>query len=263
MTELKKKLFQAYYFLFHRITARHTKGYGVHSPFLFHFVRFVLMENWPFYSFGLIEQRRSELLKSKMIIDKRDFGTSKSRMVKVSSIAAKSLSSAKTGKMLFRIINTYHYKNVLELGTSLGITTAYMASVGKELNCVTLEGCPETASIAQTTFRQLGLDNIKTVTGDITHTLPGVVKDMGKIDFVYMDANHTYDAVLSYFEQIADYLSNNAIVVVDDIDWSCEMNKAWRLLFESEKVKVAIELNRCGILMLNRDLTKARYRIRY
>lgn len=247
----------------HQLKARHSKGYGVHSPYLFHFVRFLMMEKHPYHVFGSIEKQRRLLRKSDEVIYKTDLGTGKSRRLRVQKMAASSLSSCRMGQLLFRITEAYQFRNVLELGTSLGITTAYLASANAGVKCFTMEGCPETARKASVVFKNLGLTNIKIIDGDISQTLSPVLDELQSVDLVFIDANHTYEAVCGYYKQIEPFLSQNAIVVVDDIYWSPEMTAAWKVLTKSAKVTAAFDLYRAGILFFKPELNKMVYKLRF
>ena len=114
-----------YKYIKHFFLAINTGGFGVHSPFLFQFTRFVLFEKKPFYIFTEIEQLRKQLKNDKRVLDITDFGTGNNRHTTVAAIATHSLKSARQGQLLFRIANYFKVSSVLELGTSLGITTSY------------------------------------------------------------------------------------------------------------------------------------------
>ena len=106
-----------YNYILHFLTARNTKGYGVHSPFLFQLVRFVIYDKSPYYIFPEIEKLRQNLKKDKRILHVEDFGTSKSRGRKLSEICTHSLKQAKYAQLLYRIVNFNKAQNVTELGT--------------------------------------------------------------------------------------------------------------------------------------------------
>lgn len=250
-------------FLRHFFTARHTKGYGVHSPYLFNFVRFVIRERNKYYLYDDIEKLRSQLLTDSRQIEVTDFGTGYNRSRKVSDIAAHSLLPAKHAQLLFRMVKHFKPVTILELGTSLGLSTAYMASNSSNCRCISLEGCPQTASIARENFSKLQLKNITIVEGDIDKTLLPVLAELNKLDFVFIDANHTSRALIMYFEACVRYVDRNTVMVFDDIHWSDDMEIAWNAIKKHEKVKSTIDLFRLGIVFFNTDLNKKDYKIRY
>lgn len=252
-----------YKYLLHYLTARNTGGFGVHSPFLFQFTRFVLFEKHVYYNFKSIEKIRNTLKNDIRVLELTDFGTGINRNVTVASIASKSLKSAKYGQLLFRMVRYFKASNILELGTSLGITTSYLASSAAKIKCVTLEGCPQIAAIAQENFEKLDIKNIEIVVGDIDETLTDVLQKFERIDFIFIDANHQCDAVLHYFEMCIVKLSNDSILIIDDIYWSKDMEKAWNMIKNHPSVTSTIDLFQLGIVFFNRDLHKKHYKMRY
>ncbi len=61
--------------------------------------------------------------------------------------------------MLALLTNQSGTKTILELGTHFGLSTSYLASLNKKVHIYTIEGCPETAAIAEETFIQLKLND--------------------------------------------------------------------------------------------------------
>jgi len=258
-----KRLRLLYKYIIHFFTARNTRGHGVHSPFVFHYINFVLANKESYYVFPQIESLRQNLMKDKRSIDITDFGTGKDRSREVSDIALYSLKSTKYGQLLFRTVNYFKSKNVLELGTSFGITTSYLASSAKDIQCISLEGCPQTAKIAQESFRKLGLENIKIEVGAIDDTLPRVLSEFEKLDLVFFDANHRSDSLLNYFNQCLFKITENSVMIIDDIYWSADMELAWAKVKSHPKVMSTIDLFQIGIVFFNPDLHKKHYKMHY
>jgi len=252
-----------YYFLFHFLTARNTGGFGIHSPYLFDFVRYVINEKNVYYVYADIENKRTKLLNNNALIHKTDFGTGESKTIKISEIAATSLCSSRKGRLLCQTVNYLKLNNILELGTSLGISTAYIAALSKSRKCITLEGCENTAQIAREVFSELKLTNIELITGDIDQTLNEALTKLSNVDFVYMDANHTFEATMRYFNLIVPFLNKNAVVILDDIYWSKEMKLAWEQIKIHPGVRSSFDLYQLGIAFFNPDLHKKNYKLRY
>lgn len=246
----------------HIFTARCSYGFGIHSPFVYHFTKFVIYEKNPFYIFPLIEARREELKNDQRTIDVTDFGTGKSGKRKVSVIARNSLKHPRCAQLLYRISNYLKPDIILELGTSLGITTSYLAAANKNSNCITMEGCPETAKIAQETFEALGLNNIQLITGDINKQLPALLKKTEKPDLIFIDANHSYEAVLKYFEECATHIHDKSVVIIDDIHWSKGMEKAWNEIIKQPRITASIDIFHMGIIFFDSGLAKKHYKLR-
>jgi predicted O-methyltransferase YrrM len=253
-----------FYYIIHFISARNTRGFGVHSPSLFKFTRYVLLEKHSFYAFQSIERIRTELLNANtMVLEVKDFGTGNDRNETVSSVAKHSLGSPKYGQLLFRMVHYFKPHYVLELGTSLGIATSYLASPSSKTNCVSLEGCPQIAAVARENFKKLGLENIEVVVGNIDSTIGAVLNKIDRLDFVFMDANHKSEAVLNYFELCMKKIHDDSVVVIDDINWSDDMKVAWEMVKKHEMVKSTIDLFQLGIVFFNPNIPKKHYKMRY
>lgn len=247
----------------HCLTARNTNGFGVHSPFLYQFTQLVLREKHYFYVFSVIENLRSFLKNDTRSVFIKDFGTGVDRESTVSKVLNKSVSDKRVGQLLFRIIHYYKLNNVLELGTSIGVTTSYLSSSSKSIKCVTFEGSDELATVAQENFVKLNLSNIEIVVGDINETLKHKLSEIEKLDFVFMDANHKSTAILNYFDQCLEKSHNDTIFVFDDINWSDDMLFAWNEIKNYPQVTSTINLFHFGIVFLNKDLYKKHYKMRF
>jgi predicted O-methyltransferase YrrM len=255
-------------YLKYSLTASNSKGHGVHSPFVFEFIKFVLNDKKKYDVYQTIEKQRQVLLNDKTIIEVEDFGAgstvikTKKRVVK--DIAASSLKPKKYSKLLFRMIQFYNKKNVLELGTSFGITTAYLASAKNNPAVTSMEGSQSIANIAQQSFDALQLKNIDIIRGDFEKILSPFLENAATIDFAFLDGNHRKIPTLQYFKQILSNSTAETIVVFDDIHWSKEMEEAWEEIKTHEAVTLSIDLFFIGIIFLKKDFkVKQHFVVRY
>lgn len=203
------------------------------------------------------------MLSSTQTIEVTDFGTGMSRTRDIADIARKSIKNPKQAQLLFRIIRHYGHKNILELGTSLGISTMYMASVSSKCCCTTLEGCPQISDIAQQNFDRFQLRQIKLIRCNIDEQLESILASSGRQDFIFIDANHRYEPLMRYFELCVNHIGENSVIVIDDIYWSPEMEQAWKAIQEHPRVKATIDIFHMGILFFHPMLTKKHYKVHY
>lgn len=252
----------SYKYLIHLLFAGNSRGFGVHSPYLFDFVRNVLMENKPYYKFDEIENLRNTLKKDKTKVYIKDFGSGNDRVSTVSDIAKKALKPRKQAQLLYRIVNHYKFNNLIELGSCLGISTLYISSVSSKSKCTSFEGAPEIAKIAENNFIELNVNNIDLLVGNIDDTLSDGL-NKGPFDFVFMDANHRYEPMMRYFEQIIKHISENAIIVIDDIHHSPEMEKFWTEIIRHTEVTTSIDIYHMGILFTKKHLRQKNYKLAF
>jgi len=248
--------------------ASNGKGHGVHSPFVFAFITKVLNGSKDASVYSAIESVRSQLLNDNSVIEVEDFGAgsrvigTKQRVVK--QIAKTSLKPKKYSQLLNRIVQYYQPKTILEIGTSLGITTAYLAKAKTDSAVATMEGARAIASIAQQNFQTLKLNNIKQVLGNFDETLPSTLAQINTIDLAFIDGNHRYEPTINYFQQILTKSNNNTLIILDDIYWSEEMEKAWQFVKAHPRTRLTIDLFAIGIVVLRPEiLHKQHFSIRY
>lgn len=249
------------------ITADNGKGHGVHSPFVFSFIRDVLQNNqYPTY-IQQIESARNHLLQDDTVINVWDGGAgsriSKTNTRKISTIAKNALKSPKYAKLLHDIVLHFKPYTIIELGTSLGISTAYMA-MAHPSNMITLEGAASVAAIAKKQFEKLALNNIQLVEGNFDQTLPSIIKQMESWDITFIDGNHMYEPTLRYFETLLSCANNDSIFILDDIHWSKEMEEAWNVIKKHPRVTLTIDLFFIGLVFIREEnKIPMHYTIRY
>ena len=255
-------------FLYYYLTASNAKGHGVHSPFVFEFIKNVLLDKKVYDCYSSIEDCREGLLSNKELIEVEDFGagsslTPSSRR-KVNAILRSSVKSKKYGQLLFRMVQYYQPAVLLELGTSLGITSSYLSFGNPSAKLFTCEGAASIAAIAQKNFDSMHLDNIEIIKGDFTKTLPSLLANLKKIDFVFVDGNHRKSSTINYFHQLLDHSNATSIFVMDDIHWSSEMEEAWLHIQNHPAVTLTIDLFFIGIVFFNPDFkVKQHFTIRF
>lgn len=262
-------VYRALSYLKHSFSAWNTGGEGIHSPSLFYIVRFLFPRQHSYYIWEDIEDLRYAMLHAPKMLQITDYGTGKDRSLQVRQIARKHLESKTAGELFFKLLVHLKHElkrplNIVELGTSLGLTTAYLAAADKTNRVVTYEGSEQTLEVARSNWKKLGLSNIESVLGNIDTTLINarMHEEGAKIDFLFMDANHRLEPTLQYFCWLKDCLHDKSIVVVDDIHHSPQMNKAWQELKKQEQVSSSIDCYAFGILFFDPHYLKRHYIIR-
>lgn len=255
-------------YLKYRLTALNGKGHGVHSPFVYEFITQVLNDKRGFDCFRYIESVREELKNNSIEISVPDFGAGSRKQLhdkrKISAIAKSSLKPKKYGQLLFRIVHHYKSNTILELGTSLGITTSYLAFANPAAKIITMEGAPEVASIAQKNFKQLLLSNIEITEGNFDDNLPSVIDQLSSVDFAFIDGNHRKEPTLNYFHQLLNSANESSIYIFDDIHWSEEMEEAWNEIKQHQSVTLTIDLFFIGIIFFRKEQkTNEHFTIRF
>ncbi len=258
---LAKKYF---HFFLH---ASNGRGHGIHSPFVFEFIQQVKNKK-PADDFTSIEMVREKLLADRTFIEVEDFGAGssviKTNKRMVSKMAASSLKKRKYSRLLFNLVKFYKAENILELGTSFGITTAYLAKANPLAKIITIEGAPTIASIARQNFELLQLNNIEILTGDFNKKLSVALEKMPIVDVAFIDGNHRKEPTLEYFTKLLTHSTSSTILIFDDIHWSAEMEAAWEEIRHHPAVRLTIDLFFIGVVFLRNDFYhKQHFSIRF
>jgi predicted O-methyltransferase YrrM len=249
------------------LLSHHRRGHGIHSPFVFDLVSRVFRNKIDPDIVFTVEQARKKLISDKRTIFVKDLGSRsellKTNLKKVSDIARRSPVPLKYGVLLSNMAAEFGKPLIIELGTSFGISTMYMAASREDVTVSTIEGCPEIAEIAKQNFIEAGLKNITALVGAFDNILPGYAINGIKPGMVFIDGNHRKEPVLKYFNEMAELSDSKTVIIIDDINYSREMAEAWNEIKLHEKVSVSIDIFRMGILFFREGINHNDYIIRY
>ncbi|MGD9328358.1 MAG: class I SAM-dependent methyltransferase [Cyclobacteriaceae bacterium] len=257
--------FQITSYIKHKL--REIDEHSLHSPSMFRLYLECFKKARDIPADMSIEKYRQRFIKDKRSVNITDFGAGSKISVNetrtVRSIAKGGISTSKYSRLFQELIRYFKCRTILELGTSIGINTLYLATSGPDVKVWTFEGCQPLAGIAEKTFMDLGQDNIKVIIGNIDSTLPRFLHGSGDIDFAFIDANHTYRSTMSYFNLLKPKLSDHAVVIIDDIYWSKEMAKAWHDISKHNPDAACIDIFQCGIIIFDRNLSPQSLRFEF
>jgi predicted O-methyltransferase YrrM len=254
-------LFQIKSYLKYRASA---KGkHGVHSPFVYHLLEEILVPGKDFYAFEQIEEQRSKLLHNGSVINVTDYGAGSKSLSgsqrAVRDIARRSLKAPKYAQILFRLIVDNQPNTIIELGTSLGITSLYMAAARPTAEVITFEGCPEISKIAASVFEEHGQSNIRQVIGPFRETLVPTLEAITNVDLAFVDGHHLKAPTIEYTRAIMDRCHENSVIVLDDIHWSAEMKEAWDEILTWDEVITSVDLFEMGLIFLDPSREKQHF----
>src|SRR4030095_837933 len=257
----KPQLFLKY--LQYYFTALNGKGHGMHSPFVFEFITKILNDKTIYPEYERVEALRNQLLNDHTGLNVEDFGAGsmmdKKNKRSISSIAKNAAKPKKFGQLLFRMVKYYKPKTILELGTSLGITTSYLSLAKPDARLITMEGSKEIAEVAKRNFRNLETRNIEITEGNFDNTLSSVVHGLSTVDLAFIDGNHSQEPTERYFKELLAKTSNDSILVFDDIHWSSEMEASWATIKNNAAVTCSIDLFFIGIIFFRQEFKEKQH----
>jgi predicted O-methyltransferase YrrM len=239
--------------------------HGTHSPFIYRFVDEILYAKTIHPSFEWIEQIRKEMLQSDVELMLEDFGSGNNNGPrKLKTVAARTARGAKYGRLLHRIIAKFQPQICLEIGTGTGITALYQGAAMQQNQVLhSIEGCSALHEIAKFNANRLGLQQVVFHHGQFDQVLPNLLPQLQRIDFAYIDGNHTFEATVRYFEWLLQYSHQHTIMVFDDIYWNEEMKNAWAHIKRHPAVNATIDIFAFGLVFFRNEQAKEDFTIRY
>jgi predicted O-methyltransferase YrrM len=260
-------------YLRYYLTASNGKGHGMHSPFIFHFITKVLNDKTDYPEYTQVEALREKLKGDHTILKIEDMGAGSAgghpAERTVASVASRAAKPKKFGQLLYRMVQAYQPSTILELGTSLGITSCYLALARPAARLVTMEGAKAVAAKARENFSSLQLPGITLVEGNFDHTLLKTLQELAvenptPLDLVFVDGNHRREPTERYFNSLLPYLHNDTILVFDDIHWSREMEQAWHTIQSHPAVRCTVDLFFIGLVFFRQEFReKQHFSIRF
>ena len=250
------------------ISASNGKGHGMHSPFVFEFITKILNDKTIYPAYEKVEALRNQLSNDNTVLEVEDFGAGsvidKKSGRSVSSIAKNAAKPKKFGQLLFRMIKHYQPATILELGTSLGVTTCYLSLAKPDARLITMEGSKAIADVAKQNFKAIELKHVELIEGNFDHTLTPVVRGLSSVDFSFVDGNHRKDPTERYFKELLAKTNNDSVLVFDDIHWSSEMEAAWETIKKDATVTCSIDLFFIGIVFFRKEFKEQQhFRVRF
>ena len=241
-----------------------TNQHGVHSPFVYDLVTKCFYDKIQYKAYQNISKYRNDLINNNSKINVSDLGAGsqkiKSNTRSISDMARHIGSRLNRAKLLYRLINYFKCKNMLELGTSLGIATQAMSLANQEASITTIEGCPNLSKFTRDNFKKNQLKNITLLNDDFNSAIKKL--SSSSCDLVFFDGNHQKDTTLQYFETLLPTIHNDSVFIFDDIYWSKDMTEAWELIKQHPKVMVTVDTFFWGLVFFRKEQHKEHFKIR-
>lgn len=231
--------------------------HDLHSPFLYDFYMELIRNNYVYQDFEELNHLRKKLLHNTQEINIVDLGAGSKSMTgskrKINDITHKGIASKKQAEFLYRLLNKFNPKTIIELGTSVGLTTLYLSKVSPKSTIYTIEGCPDLVKFSKKLFKENSTSNIISIEGNFDTELPKLLNQIPSLDFIYIDGNHTYEATIRYFNMVLEKKHSGTMVVFDDIYWSEGMEKAWKEIHNHSQVRLSMDLFHFGLVFFRTE----------
>jgi predicted O-methyltransferase YrrM len=172
----------------------------------------------------------------------------------VKQIFGTSSSYGRNALLLYRISSYFRPKQILELGTSIGIGSLHLHLGSPDSNFNTIEGCPETYKLACKNLEERPIQVVNKTFYDFIKQTENLTYDL-----IFIDGHHDGEALKYYVKLLEPFTHDETIIILDDIRWSSSMLKAWKDLKEDKKYHVSMDFFRMGILVKRPEQQKEHF----
>jgi predicted O-methyltransferase YrrM len=222
-------------FLFY-VKAADGKGHGTHSPFVYQFITEVLNDDRYFYAYEEIGLASDNLRKDKS-----------------TAAIRKQLPKEKYNKLFFRIVAYYEPSCIIELGVSLGVTTAYLASPNENIKLYNIENDILLSNISTEIPKKLQLKNV-IVSAAQNFPTDNLQKHKGKPGLIVIN-NASVDYI-EIFESLLGIIGEENIIIITGINKSLGNRILFTKLKNQSKKTFSINLFEIGIIFFRREVIK-------
>ncbi len=260
------KLFKRY--IVYKLKSKHRKGFGIHSPFLFALVNKDFREECSEAVRSGAEDYKKKLKNQISPVTRSNFGAGSLLALGNKSLLPSEINRTigiprKYGELLWKLSRKYGNQGILELGTGLGCSTYYLASGVPNAKVVTIEGHKAYAEVAKRVLSQSEVSNIEFRTGSFTDELNALKNEKAIFGLFFIDGDHSYNPTITNFNHCLEIATADAVIIIDDIHWSDEMQRAWETIKTHSRCAVSIDLFRFGVVFTNKKLQNQHYIVRY
>lgn len=234
--------------------------YDVHSPLLADFVEKVVYDRRRYHVFDLVREMRKFWKAQDGSVKTLPQGAgSKIREAtsrRIPELVRHSAISPACGEFLTRTALWCGAGYTVELGTNAGISGLYLHYADRRAELHTVEGNPEIAGMARHTFLNTRCsDHLYQYIGTFSSQLPIILDRIPRLDLLFIDGDHRYEATLHYLRQCLPKTHEKSLLIVADIHWSADMERAWEEAKRLPGVTASLDVYHFGVLFLKAGLT--------
>ena len=208
---------------------RHGAGFGVHSPFAFNLILETINTSHSYY---IYEENRK-------IID---------------NAGLEKKADLKYAELIYRLINRFNSKDILEIGSGLGINTLYMNVHSEQTTLMCVEQDENKSEIA----RLLLANKMKNII--FTNTLP---TKKNSFDAVFWDLMQYPLQEEETLNSIYNTIKSDGFIVVNHISHSLKNKKVWQEIIQLDELTMGFDLGAIGIGFFKPSLPKLNYDLYY
>ena len=234
--------------------ASNSKGHGTHSPFAYTFITEILNDIRYFYAYEEIGFLKKELLRDKRKVNYQGKETTIKKL-------ADGLLPDKYSQLLFRVVDYFKPRSILEIGGSLGISTAYLAAANGNTPVVCAEESEVLSTLSKQTLRELSLENVSIIPYDKTF-FANMNKGQRTFDLIFV--NDVSEDLFDVYLALTNLFNKDSVLIFRDINKNLEKNKSWTRIKTQATITLSIELFGMGFIFFRKEqLKKEHFAVRF
>lgn len=159
----------------------------------------------------------------------------------------------------FRLTNFFRPDNILEIGTSWGISTLYLRLAGRQSEITVVEPLPEIHDFAESLFAEVGEKADFVREEYATFLLDYFRQTPERLYIVVNRLPKPYYRALP--DLLAPVLDMHALLIIDGIRSNSEVKSWWEKLVKDERVRVTVDMKNVGLVCCDPKLNKQDYQV--
>ena len=204
-------------------------GFGVHSPWAYDLIENVINEKHPYYAYeDLYPFWEKAPQYMPQYPQSRD-------------------------ELLFRLVNRFNPKFILEIGTGAGVSTGYLASVSKQSRVVTVDFPNPGEKEVRRNLRKI--HNIEYIAADVLKTVQNIMDSSDIPQFIHIAHTALWKQVVDI---ILPYATPQTVIVIEDLGKK-QKKEWWNGIIKDKRVGVTFQMKKVGILFFDLKMNKQHY----
>ncbi len=156
-------------------------------------------------------------------------------------------------RLLYSLGRTFRPTTSLELGSCMGLSACCIGlglqEGSRDSRLLSIEGDPTLAGIARASLKACRVRCAEIRQGTFQQVLADWLPKAPPVDFLFNDGVHEEHTDWELTTLVLEHMPDNALLLLDDIDWSPGMRRFWKRIKEHERVSLSVDLFRSGLLL--------------
>ena len=236
------------------LKARHRKGHGIHSPFLFRLITEVIENKGRFSAYPLLRAADENVRNTVRILDMKSYHP-KNSLHSHNCRACKDqhLMPERFDRLLFRLVNDFRPRDIAFYGSTFGVTLLALSLADRRIILNAQIENDHYRSFCRRLTEVYEIGNIN-ITGAAEVGAAGFVVIQNPLEAAYCD------------HLLAQILSDNdydGVIILCGIHNSPEMEGVWMKYKKEAVVRVSLDLFEVGIYICKKGLQKEEFVVRF